>query len=326
MSKLWGRKYKITVVDNASGNGWEVSDLRCSFTIEKQLNEVSKISVVHIFNLSPATESNILKEANRVIIEAGYEAAETSQDSSGKKTVKELQYGKIYDGNIIQMIRTKDNNVDYDLCLVCLDGDEYLNYGLVMQTIKQFSSTPRDFVNILAEKSNYPVKTEKISNNLENKKLPRGKVFFGQPRDYLRDIAYENNGIFWIENNKLNLIKITDVLEDEAIVLTPETGLIGYPTQVDKGVQLRCLLDPRIKLNVLVKIDNSAVRRIKGQRGSLITPLDQDGEYHVIKITHIGDTRGNDWYTDVMAVNRAGVGAVAMLLDNPKQSPLGGGG
>ena len=321
---LWGRRYKISVVDEKSGNGWDVSTLRCVFGVEKQLNQVAKLSILHIFNLSPETESAVIKEANRVIIEAGYDA-ETSVDANGKTTVKEVCYGKIYDGNIIQIIRTKDNNLDYDLSLVCLDGEDFLNQGHISISLAP-QSGPREVIKAVTEKCNHPVEVSKISSSLEEKRLPRGKVIFGQPRDYLRDISYENNGVFWVEDNKVNLVKMTDPVEDEAIILTPQTGLIGYPTQTNEGVQIRCLLNPRIKLQGLVKIDNSAVRLFKVSIGSVFTPLDKDGEYQVIKLSHIGDTRGNDWYTDMIAVNREGLGAIPMLLENPKQSPSGGGG
>ena len=32
------------------------------------------------------------------------------------------QYGKIFDGQIVQAVRSKENNTDYVLTLVCLEG------------------------------------------------------------------------------------------------------------------------------------------------------------------------------------------------------------
>ena len=322
MAKLWGRKYKIQIIEEKSGKAWDVSQLRCVFGVEKQLNSVSNISVLHVYNLSPQTESEIIKEANRLTIEAGYEAEEETT-SNGKKTTKSLQYGKIYDGDIIQVIRTKDNNVDYDLCLVCLDGEGFLHQGHIAVSLAP-SSSPRQIVQTLADKSNHPIKIEKVSDNLQKTKLPRGKVLFGQPRDYLKSIAFENNGTFWVEDNKLKLEKMVDPVETEAIEMTPQTGLIGYPNMTNQGVELKCLLDPRVKLRGLIKINNESVRLQKIAIGSPIVPLDKDGEYQVIKITHSGDTRGNDWYTSILAVNRAGMGAIPTLLENGKQSPFGG--
>jgi hypothetical protein len=318
LSKLWGRKYKIIISDKKTGKGWDVSNLRCVFSTTKITLQVLNLSIVHVFNLSPATESSIIKEGNRLTIEAGYDG-EVTNNADGTTTVKESQYGSIYDGDIIQVIRTKDNNLDYDLLLVCMDGEILMNNKFVFKSLAQ-NSSPRDIVDAVCTEAG--IEQGRISGDLNKTKLPRGKVLFGQPRDILRPLAYDNNGTFWIESDKLFLDKFTDVPKDAAIVLTPKTGLIGYPTQTDKGVEIKCLLDPRMKLKGLVKIDNSEVRLYQASVGALITPLDKDGEYQIIQLTHSGDTRGDEWYTSMICVNREGYGVIPLLMIDVQTRPL----
>ena len=207
--------------------------------------------------------------------------------------------------------------------LVCMDGETIMNNSFIMKSVAR-NSTPREIVDTVC--STVGLQQGRVSDDLKNTRLPRGKVLFGMPRDFLRPIAYDNNGTFWIESDKLYLDKFTDVPTSQAIVLTPDSGLIGYPTQVDNGVEIKCLLNPRIKLNGLVKIDNSAVRLKQVQVGQLVTPLDIDGEYQAISINHVGDTRGNDWYTTVIGVNREGTGSIPLLMNDRYTNPLGGGG
>ena len=78
------------------------------------------------------------------------------------------------------------------------------------------------------------------------------------------------------------------------------------PTQADYGVTIRCLLNPRIKVNTLIHVDNSLVRAQQFEQGQQVYALDTDGIYKVIQVTTIGDTRGNDWYTEAETVTQAG--------------------
>ena len=58
---LFGRKYRIIVSDN-NGVGLDVSELHCTFQIEKSISETPNYSEVVIYNLSPDSENAIIKE------------------------------------------------------------------------------------------------------------------------------------------------------------------------------------------------------------------------------------------------------------------------
>lgn len=81
-SYLWMRKWKILVVDAQDKEALNVSDLHVKFTVKKS-REINNYSTVEIYNLTAATEQKILKEGDRIIIEAGYEGyLTTSADGS----------------------------------------------------------------------------------------------------------------------------------------------------------------------------------------------------------------------------------------------------
>lgn len=324
-NSLWGRKYKVNVINEKTGKAWDVSNLRCTFRIEKVALELANLSVIEVYNLNPETEADIIKEGSRVTVEAGYDGFIDTKDEKGKPTKTPAQYGKIYDGDIVQVIRSRENNIDYKLTIVCLDGENLLNQNFLVLTLAPYS-TPRKVVESIAANSKFKIPIGKISDKLENSKLPRGKVLFGQPRDYLRDISYNNNGTFYIEDGQLYLNTPNDVPAGSVLELSPKTGLIGYPAQTQDGVTFKCLLTPKIKSDIVVKLDNETIIPLRATaRGQMFTPLDFAGEYRVIRHIHSGDTRGQEWYTTVTAVGVAGGGKISMLLEG-KKSPLGGGG
>ena len=324
-NQLWIRKYKILVA-NKDGKAWDTSDLRCVFRIEKVARRESNLSVVDIYNLNRDTDFNILKEGSRIIVEAGYDGFEDTKDAKGAPTKTPSQYGKIYDGDIVQVIRSHENNVDYMLRIVSLDGENELNKGWIMESLPA-GSTPRKVIDTIAEKSNYKFQIGRISDNLDKAALPRGKVLFGQPRDYLQDISYNNNGTFYVEDGLLYVTKCTDIPPGEVLELTPQTGLIGYPRQVEAGIEFKCLLNPKIRSECMVKIDNDSIIPMQvTHRGQQIPKADSSSEYQVIRHTHTGDTRGQEWYTSCIAVGRLGKGFIPTLLENDKQNPYGPGG
>lgn len=313
---LYGRRCRILVADK-DNKGWDLSALRCVFNIEKVGASVANFAEIAIYNMTYELEHKITEEGTRVIVEAGYEGFvnATNDQKTESKT-----YGKIFDGEIVQFIREKEANVDYVFKIICMDGDAFLNKSILNFTLAAGVSQ-RQVLEEIASRSSNPAKIGHISENISEQKLPRGKVFFGQPKKYLQDIARNNAAEFWIDDGEIYLEKATDEAPGEIIVLTPKTGLIGTPEQVPAGITFICLLNPNIRLKSLVQINNSMIRQQKLQKGLLPTPLDQDGTYQVYQLWHIGDTRGNEWYTKVIGVSRAGKGALLGMLANKDQNP-----
>ena len=57
---LFGRRYRV-IVSNNSGNGLDVSQLRCTFNVEKSMTETPNYSEVTLYNLSAQTRKHYSK-------------------------------------------------------------------------------------------------------------------------------------------------------------------------------------------------------------------------------------------------------------------------
>lgn len=258
-----------------------------------------------IYNLSPDTENILITEGSRVIVEAGYEGE---------------QYGVIFDGDLVQPLRDKEDGTTYRLILYSLDGDQYLNQGVVNFSLVK-GQTSRSIANNLISKASVPSELGSISDGLDQNQnqLSRGKVVFGMAKDYFRQLAQTHNAAFYVEDGKVNLIKISDYPTGEILDLSPTSGLIGTPAQNEQGVSFKCQLNPHIKIGSLVHIDNSLIQAQRIQLGQAQRTLDNDGIYRVIGLTHIGDTRGENWYSECIGVAQAGAipGIIKDSLANP---------
>jgi hypothetical protein len=299
---LYGRKYRVLVTKKSGGTALDVSDLRCVFNIEKIMMAPANYAVIDIYNLSLDTENDIISQYDRVIVEAGFEGYYSSGDN---KYYIANQYGVIFDGDIVQSIRSKEDNVDLVLTLVCLDGDQSLYNNLVSFTVAA-GLNQRQIINKIASSALVPTEIGRVSPEISDVKLPRGKVVFGEPKKYLREIAKNNNASFYVDDGKIYVRHTADIAENAALVLSPENGLIGYPQQVEYGLSYRCLLNPLIKLGTMVKLEKAYIKQLEQRPGQYQIKLDEQGQYQTYKVSYLGDTRGNDWYTEVEGYSSTG--------------------
>lgn len=323
---LWLRKYKILVVDANDHEALNVSDLHCTFEVHKSRAKNGFYATVRIYNLTAKTENKLVEEGDRLIIEAGYTGKGKKDVKQADGTTKEedvdLQYGKIFDGKIVWPSRSRNSNTDYVLTLMAIDGDNPLNKNFIAKTVNR-GMNARKVVETAAQDAEVKTDVGKVSNGLSQQKLPRGKVFFGNPYNYIADVCRGNAANYYVENGTLNVVKLTDPSTDEAIVISPSTGLIGTPQQVQSGMNFKILLNPSIHLMSMIQLKDVQANEISATPGQPIMPIDDEWIYQVAGLVHRGDTRGNDWYTEIEGISRYGKGALPAILANSGQNANG---
>ena len=329
---LWLRKYRILVTNKNDRQALDVSDLHCTFEVHKQRSQGGSYAIVKIYNLAAETERLIINDGDRVIIEAGYEGTMGSdqkndrlrtpgfmgEKDTGEEKPEEAtsgQYGVIFDGQVIYPVRERETNADYVLTLSCIDGNQPLNFDYIQMSVNK-GINQRQIFDTVCNNGSVRMAWDHVTDGLSGQQLPRGKVFFGRACDYIDDICRGNNALYFFDGDKVNLYKLTDVTDDDALVVDPFTGLIGVPQQTTHGLNFRVLLNPSIKLMTKIKISNSEIKEQTLTVGQKQLPLDEDWIYQAIEVTHRGDTRGNDWYTDVVGLSRHGANALPGIMSD----------
>ncbi len=304
--RQWKRKFRLIC------GGLDVSALRCTFMIEKSVNETPNYSEITIYNLAASTVSQI-QAGDEVILEAGYEDG---------------NFGMIFSGEVVQPIVNREGGVDTRLQLICQDGDAFLNGSFTAKTLEK-GSTVMDVVNACAT----------IPENVIGAKVQgagtyiRGKVLFGPSADYLADVARKTDTQFYVDDGQINIVGAEDYKEGLAVSLNADTGLVGDPNQTDDGVSAQCLINPSIKLNTLVHIDNSAIvaKAVQNEEDT-VSSFSSNGTYKVIKLTYEGDTAGDAWYCTFDAITQDGAepagvsksGSSEKTTDTPGAGTSGG--
>lgn len=315
----FGRKYLITVQlpdsddrMTVASSDFEPEALRATFDMYMPAMQGAWwYADICLYNLDQLTTTKLLtrpiKQGAIVTVAAGYQHG---------------NYATIWQAPVFQPLFDRENVVDFKITLHCVLG---LNEFVYNNTNLKYGAgvTQYELVQRIANESFRKIRVGSISPALAGKKHPRGGVLFGRPDKFLTKIALDNNAQWWFGLNGLNLGKADENVPTESVdyVYTPASGLIGVPQQTQYGVDFRVLLDPRIQIKnplPVVKIDNTAIVQQKKSIGQIPGILDQNGEYIVIATRHFGDTRGNDWYTDITGLTST-KGTLAML-----QTALGG--
>lgn len=288
----WIRSCSLVVSEGEKG--LDLSEMHIKFQVANADVQSPNNAAIRIYNLSDETIKKIKGEFSRVTLQAGYE--------NGSK-------GVIFDGNIKQFRTGKERATDTFFDILAADGDQGYNYGVLNKTLAA-GSTPAQRVEEATKAMNLdPGYTMNFTGGV----LPRGKVLFGMARDTMRKESNSQAATWSIQNGKVQVLPLQGYLPNEAVVLNSLTGLIGIPEQTDQGLRARCLLNPKIVIGALVKIDQKSVNTTLQQNPNaapvpfnqyagvqLLANITEDGIYRVYVAEHSGDTRGHEWYTDLV--------------------------
>jgi hypothetical protein len=292
MTTQFGRSISL-VLANAK-IAVDLSLMRIKFTVRQHDLQTPNSAVIRVYNLKKETAASIT-EGMQVTLSAGYQS----------------DLGQIFTGQVIQSRRGRENAADGYLDIIAADGDTAYTWATVNTSIAA-GSTYQDRLSAIAKPMADKGVTLGYVGDLPAGTLPRGKVLYGMARDHLRDMAQSTVSNWSIQSGNLNFYPKTGYVPGEAIVLSPDSGLIGIPEQTQDGIRATCLLNPALKVGGLVQIDSALINQIArnpsltGDRDyenlASRNPVTSDGFYRALVVTQEGDTRGNDWKSDLICV------------------------
>ena len=132
----------------------------------------------------------------------------------------------------------------------------------------------------------YSFKNEGVSSSVKN------AVFNGSPVSKAQDIADQVGADLLIDDGMVILMPRDQARSGNAVLLTPETGLIGYPTFNQDGIVCRCFYDPELKHFGLIKVKS-------------IVPK-ASGAWKITKLTHklsAYKPSGGPWESEIEAID-----------------------
>ena len=208
-------------------------------------------------------------------------------------------------GGTIRQVRSGREGVNTYVDILASDGDQAYNYAVVNTTLAA-GSTATDQVKVAQASMAEHGADVGYQPDLDGPVLPRGRVMYGMARGSMREASQATDTSWSIQNGAVQMVPVQSYLPGEAVLLTAETGLIGQPEQTNEGIKVRALITSRFKVGGRIKLDNASIKEfrkeIKIGAFNKAPRLDDDGLYRILGIDHLGDTRGKDWYADLICV------------------------
>lgn len=286
----------------------DLSQMHFTFQVSNQDEEGPDNAAIRVYNLKPSTVQQLLKfNVSKVILQAGYGA----------------QFGIIFQGDIKQFRVGRQNQTDTYIDILAADGDFGYNKSTIAATLSAVQNTRAGqlrAINDAMKNNGVTIDPKQFQETPAGGIVEgfRGKVMLGMARAQLRSLTQSEGSTWSIQNGVVKIIDLDGYLPGEAVVLNQATGLIGTPEQTQDGIKCRSLLNPKIQIGGLVQINNDLINQTLNAQKLVVPGLQlsynqwagvqnfanvtHDGVYRVYVCEHSGDTRGQEWYSDLICL------------------------
>ncbi len=269
MFMLFNRSSEIHIGDN------HISGLDISFSIEKTLTREPNNCELKVWNLNDRNRK-CLRDQKRipVMLKAGYE------DS----------LGLLFKGDLAEAFSLREGP-DWITTIRSGDGLSAFQSARINKSFK--AGTP--IIDILKEVA----KTLGISVGDAIKRL-EGRAFPGASKTLTSGTAFSGSSCVElhklcksigleasIQDNVLQILISKEALEQTAVLLSPNTGLIDSPQVSNKGI---------LRARSLLNHELFPGRKVKVESGEIKEQL-----FRIERANYIGETFGQDWYVDIEA-------------------------
>jgi hypothetical protein len=288
------------VVGPSGGKGREISSLRMSFSIQKGATATPNNCSLSVYNASKGTQAILGVIGNIVVLKAGY--------------TEDIGAVTIFTGTISRSLTTREGP-EWVTRIELRDG--LLEYRDTKVSVSYDSgATALQVLRDLSGRFNLPVRQFPVG--IVDRQYTSGFAFCGRLRDAMDKVCDYADLEWSIQNRQVQVIQKGGIYRQQAIVLSPDTGLIGSPEQESKTMTERAAAkdgitasQPGVRRTTQRDEDGEVqqVLQVLGYKArTLLQPTLEPGGYVQIKsegidgeffrieeLVHNGDTHGQEW-------------------------------
>ena len=256
-----------------SAQAIEIKDLRVQFKVEKTLDKHPNTAEIQITNLAERTRASLQNKAAKILLKAGHET-----------TLAQIFYGDV---TIIDHTR---DGADWVTKIQCGDGERGFLHARVSESYK--AGTPvSEIVTRLSQAMGLDIGNAIAkAQGLASQQFVNGYVAHGPASKELGKVLKAAGYEFSIQDGRLQVLKPGETNTERIVTLSSASGLIGSP---EYGTPDKKTKKSVIKVKSLLIPD-----LLPGGRVNLDSERHK-GIHKILKLSHTGDTAGNDWYTEM---------------------------
>lgn len=257
----------------------KVEDLKIRFDIKKSILSNQNYCRVDITNLAQTTRNRITSDPNSLVrIKAGY------AQNGGLVSIGQ--------GNISNVIHTFQHP-DIVTTIYSKDGFNSIIDNNISLSFKDNTSL-KSVIDAIAKDLKLPIK---FTDYDQGATFKNGYSYIGSIPNALDQLGEQFKFKWSIQNDQLMIIRNDGSNKNKSVFLSAETGLVESPELIIKTKNLpltnrndykvTALLQPQLEAGDLIDIKSKVV----------------SGTFVVKELNHLGDTRGNEWFTKIIVTN-----------------------
>jgi hypothetical protein len=287
-NRLFKRACKVTVYQTApvgfvgansqffeqQPNAIEITGLRVQFKVDKSLDSTPNSATVTITNAATHTRATLQTKPLVVDLQAGHD-----------DTLRHVFTGDLRDG------RSVLDGVDWSTILQLGDGERAYRAARTSRSYKA-GTTVATALKDAADAMGLQLPSDVVASSDLQAQFATGRSLHGPARDELTRLLAPFGYHWSVQDGRLQILKDQDPTNGAALTLDQSSGMIGAPVfgSPEKNgapaqLHVKALLYPELTPGCLVDVSSSQI----------------EGVFRVTKVTHAGDTHGDDWTTDIEA-------------------------
>lgn len=255
-------------------NAIVVKDLAIAFGIEKSIGKDPNTCEVTIRNLSKQTRAEVQELPRQIRLDAGYDG----------------ERQRLFIGDLVWS-ESKLEGVDWITRLQVADGSRAYAHARVNRSFKRGTSL-RIAVQEVATQLGLVVTRAALAKAAMGHQFAAGVSLQGLASREMTRLLRPHGLVWSVQDGRLQILEAEEARPDAALVITQAGGMIGAPefgSPPEKGkspvLTVRTLLDPGLTPGGLIDVDAAAIR----------------GTFKVQRVSHAGDTHGEDWISTIEA-------------------------
>lgn len=285
MSKRFGRAIELRIGGLEISNldsGTEITDLLgVAFNIKRTLNREPNKGTITILNLSKDSRSKLAVEGKLpVTLRAGHLNDKASLIYQG-----DVRFSNIVNDGVqwITSFETGDGSRTYKTARINKSLKNPTTGDLLRECGRVLEANGIGLGNLQSKIDEGGVVPTLID-------FFGGVVLSGKVVDVMTQVCTSLGYEWSIQDEQIQILRPDEKLSSspaQILVVSPSTGLIGSPQLGKKSlVNFRMLVDGRARPGKTIRLESDQF---------------PSGDLRVERVNHIGDTWGNDWYSDIEA-------------------------
>lgn len=258
-------------------NAVVIEEMKVVFKIVKSLKPEPNTCEITVHNLNESSRSEFAKMPLRIRLDGGYDG----------------RFERVFEGDL-RWSKSKHDGTEWLTRLECGDGDRAFRFATISKAFRP-GADPKVLIGEVAKTMGLEVPSNVAQAKALVNKFASGVSLDGNSRDEMTKLL-KRSGMGWsVQDGRLQILG-TEALEGTAFVISgnaetgDETGMIGAP-EISAPAKPGAL--PTLKLKHTLFPELTPGRKISLRSAAI------QGLFRITQLTHVGDTHGADWYTEI---------------------------